>query len=223
MKKFVFGLFFLFIVSFSAYLSFGVYRNSFLSTNIENGRYSACLNDSKVKKYNITLWDQDESFDIRFIELGNTHCFAPRFPAIEVSSSNVTHWLHIVETSGGVQFKGKHASLGNLGPQWVFVDVGSQQKRDNSYPFYSVGEVFRDNPGWTSLPHITLTWNGKLFGLTETEGVLYPVGGVSWGFNLKSWSLTPEAITPKLLEKSAWLGIVEVLNDEYPDYVFSDE
>ncbi|MDP2576055.1 hypothetical protein Q8W40_28075 [Vibrio penaeicida] len=139
MKKFIFGSFFLFIVAFSAYLSFGVYRNSFLSTNIENGSYSACLNDSKIKKYSIDLWDQDESFDIRFVESGNTHCFAPRFPAIEVSSSKVTHWLHIVETSGDVQFFGKHASLGNLGPQWVFVDVGSQERRDNSYPFYSVG------------------------------------------------------------------------------------
>ncbi|MDP2576049.1 hypothetical protein Q8W40_28020 [Vibrio penaeicida] len=62
-----------------------------------------------------------------------------------------------------------------------------------------------------------------MFGLSEIEGVFYPVGGVSWGFDLKNWSLTPEAISPKLLEKSAWMDVVEVLNDEYPDYVFSVE
>ena len=86
-----------------------------------------------------------------------------------------------------------------------------------------MGKVFRDNPGWTSAPHITLTWNGKLFGLSEIGGVFYPVGAVSWGFNLKSWSLDSEALSPKLLDKSAWLEVVETLNDEYPGYVFSAE
>lgn len=221
MKKYIFCLLLILIVALSAYLSFGVYRNSYLSTNIENGSYYSCLNDSTIKKYSIDLWNQTEIFDIRFVASGNTHCFAPKFPSIEVSFSKVTHWLHIVETSGDVQFSGKHASLGNFGPNWVFVDVVSQEKRDSSNPFYSVGEVFRDNPGWTSAPHITLTWNGKLFGLSEIEGVFYPVGGVSWGFNLQSWSLTPEAIPPKLLHKSAWFEVVEALNDEYPNYVFS--
>ncbi len=221
MKKYISGSLFFLIVVFSAYLSFGVYRNSFFSTNIENGSYSACLNDSKVMKYSIDLWNQENVFNIRFVESGNTHCFAPKFPSIEVSSSKVTHWLHIVETSGDIQLSGKHASLGNFGPHWVFVDVGSQEKRDSSNPFYSLGEVFRDNPGWTAAPHITLTWNGKLFGLAEIGGVFYPVGGVSWGFNLNSWSLTPEAIAPRLLEKSAWLEVVETLNNEYPEYVFS--
>ena len=161
----------------------------------------------------------DEGDEVYAIE----HPLLAKFPAIEVSSSEVTHWLHIVETSSGAQFSGKHASLGNFGPNWVFVDVGSQEKRDSSYPFYSLGKVFRDNPGWTSAPHITLTWNGKLFGLSEIGGVFYPVGAVSWGFNLKSWSLAPEALSPKLLDKSAWLEVVETLNDEYPGYVFSAE
>ncbi len=223
MKKYIIGSLFLLIVVVGTYLSFGVYRNSAFSTNIENGSYGECLNDSTIKKYSIELWNREDAFDVRFVESGNSHCFAPKFPAIEVSSSKVTHWLHIVETSSGAQFSGKHASLGNFGPHWVFVDVGSQEKRDSSYPFYSLGKVFRDNPGWTSAPHITLTWNGKLFGLSEIGGVFYPVGAVSWGFNLKSWSLAPEALSPKSLEKSAWLEVVETLNDEYPGYVFSVE
>ncbi|TFH88989.1 hypothetical protein ELS82_24780, partial [Vibrio ouci] len=110
MNKYIFGALFILITALSVHLSFGAYRNSFLSTNLENGSYRSCLNDAKIKKYSIDLWDQDESFDVRFVESGNTHCFAPKFPAIEVSSSNVTHWLHIVETSGEVQFVGKHAS-----------------------------------------------------------------------------------------------------------------
>lgn len=221
MKKYIYGSFLLLIVILGTYLSFSLYRNLLLSTNIENGHYRSCFNDPKNKKYRIEQWNKNDIFNIQFVESGNADCLAPKFPSIEVSSPDVTHWLHIVETSGDVQFSGKHASLGDFGPHWVFVDVASQEQRDRGNPFYSVGGVFRDNPSWTLAPHITLNWSGKLFGLSELNGVFYPVGGLSWGFNLKSWSLIPEAIAPKLLEKRAWLDVVEALNNDYPDYVFS--
>ena len=223
MKNYILSSLLVLIVAVSAYLSFGFYRNSLLTTNIENGSYSSCFNDSETQKFSIDLWRQNDGFAIQFVASGNRHCFAPKFPSIEVSSSKVTHWLHIVETSGGIQLSGKHASFGSIEPYWTFVDVGSQEKRDNSNPFYSVGTVFRDNPGWTAAPHTSLNWTGKLFGLAKVEGVFYPVGGVSWGFSLKPWALLPKAIYPTSLDKSAWLDVVGLLNEEYPNYVFSSQ
>ena len=107
MKKYIYGSFLLLIVILGAYLSFSLCRNLLLSTNIENGHYSSCFNDPKNKKYHIEQWNKNDIFNIQFVESGNADCLAPKFPSIEVSSPEVTHWLHIVETSGDVQFSGK--------------------------------------------------------------------------------------------------------------------
>ncbi|MBY8075260.1 hypothetical protein KW488_22185 [Vibrio fluvialis] len=223
MRKYIFALFSILVVLLGSYLSFGFYRNSLLSTNIDYGSYSECFNDSTIVNRDFGLWNKEGVFEVRFVASGNSHCFAPKFPSIEVTSTNVTHWLHIVTTTGDVQFSGKHSSFGNKEQYWTFVDVGSQGKRDKSNPFYSVGSVFRDNPGWTVAPHIHLKWTGKLFALTEKDGVFYPVGALAWGFNLKSWALFPEAIDPTSLDTDAWLAVVSLLNEEYPNYEFSTE
>jgi len=223
MKRYIFALISILVAVLGSYLSFDLYRNSLFSTNIEHGNYSQCFNDTTLVNRVFSSWDGDEVLHVQFVGSGNEYCFAPKFPSIEVSSTNVTHWLHIVTTTGDVQFSGKHSSFGNNEEDWTFVDVGSQGKRDKSIPFYSVGPVFRDNPGWSVAPHISLNWTGKLFGLTERNGLLYPVGGLVWGFNLKSWALTSEAIEPTRLDKHAWLAVVALLSREYPNYEFSPE
>lgn len=91
----------------------------------------------------------------------------------------VTHWIHIVKTSGDKQFSGIHSSIEEAGSNWAFVDVASQEMRDKSYPFYSEGDAFRDNPSWSAAQHITLTWIGEIYGLVKVGEVFYPVGGLS--------------------------------------------
>lgn len=223
MKKYIYSLMIIVVAVLSSYLSFHLYRNSLLSTNIEHGSYSECFNDSTLENRILSSWSKSDVFQVRFVASGNEHCFAPKFPSIEVTSANVTHWVHIVITNGDVQFSGKHASLGNDENNWFFVDVGSQEKRDKSVPFYSVGAVFRDNPGWKAAPHITLNWTGKLFGLTEKNGVFYPKGGLLWGFNLQGWAMKPEPIELVPLDKSAWLTVAGMLNEEYQNYEFSTD
>lgn len=221
MKKYIFTLFSLLVITVSSYISFGLYRNYLLATNIAHGSYSQCFDNSTTENFEFDLWNGEGAFTVRFVTSGNRHCFAPKFPCIEVMSSEVTHWLHVVTTTGDAQFSGKHSSFGNTEHDWTFIDVGSQEKRDNSNPIYSVGSIFRDNPGWTAAPHLPLEWTGKLFGLTEHDGVLYPVGALVWGFNLKSWTLLPDSVSPKLLDQSSWTEIADLLNEEYPNYVFS--
>ncbi|WP_070963919.1 hypothetical protein [Vibrio sonorensis] len=223
MKKYIISVLLLATLLLAAYLSFGIYRSNILTANIESGDYVACFADASVETNRIDFLEHHESFDIRFAAHGNRECYAPYFPAIEVTSSKVTHWLHLVETSGDVQLSGKHASFGDSEKNWVFVDVGSQLKRDQSDPFYSVGTRFRDNPSWTAAPHLSLNWQGKVFGLAKVEDTFYLVGGVSWGFVLPSWSLKPYALYPRALDKSEWTNIVKALNKEYPELQFSDE
>ncbi|OOF11430.1 hypothetical protein BZG82_04060 [Salinivibrio sp. PR5] len=210
----------LFTVFFASFIALMLYRNALLAVNLEHGRYSACFDDEAATEHMMPTWSDKEAFTVRFVPVGGHDCLAPNFPAIEVSSHKVTHWLHIVTTSGEQQFSGKHASFGNGQSGWTFVDVGSQERRNNSYPFYSEGEVFRDNPSWTAPPHRTLRWEGMLFGLSEVDGVFYPVGGISWGFNLFRWSLIPQPILPKSLARRHWLAVFGALNEEYP-YKFS--
>ena len=221
MKRLGLGTIFAIFFFVGTYLVFGIYRNHTLSANVESGSYNSCFQSSVTNQYKLLTWLPSEVFDIRFAPSGSELCFAPKFPSISVSSSKVTHWLHIVRTSGDKQFTGKHASIADANWNWAFVDVGSQEMRDNSYPFYSVGGVFRDNPSWSAAPHITLTWNGELYGLVKIGETFYPVGGLTWGFKLNSWSLTPVAITPLTLKKDSWQTISQLLSKEYPDYKFA--
>ncbi|UXI00083.1 hypothetical protein [Photobacterium sp. TY1-4] len=221
MKRFLAGLIGIVVLVIAAYISFGLYRNALLATNIAHGSYAKCFDDPSLVQQTVSGWGSATEFDIRFVAQGNGDCYAPKFPSIEVSSAAVTHWVHPVTTTGQKQLTGKHASFGAQDDLWTFVDVGAQEKREHSIPFYSLGTVFRDNPGWQVAPHMDLNWQGMLFGLTERHGVLYPVGGVSWGFHLAPWALLPTAITPLSLGQQAWLDVVDLLNQEYPDYQFS--
>ncbi|MGF1908606.1 hypothetical protein L4C38_04075 [Vibrio kasasachensis] len=221
MKRFSVVSISILVILLGSYISFGLYRQSLLSTNIEHGNYKRCFNDSNLISQSSNSWDSAETFDVQFVAAGNEHCFAPNFPSIQVSSENVTHWLHIVTTSGDAAFSGKHSSFGSNQRNWTFVDVGSQEQRNNSVPFYSVGSVFEDNPGWSAAPHLSLNWSGKVFGLVEKDGEFYPMGGFSWGFDLKRWTFLPQAIYPEPLSKQDWFAIVDTLNEEYPSYKFN--
>ena len=223
MKKTVFLFICILIILLISYFSFCIYRNVNLSTNIENGSYGKCFDDVNVISRTLSVWDGENPLNIKFIGKGNVHCFAPNFPSLEVSSKRVTHWIHIVKATGDVQLTGKHSSLIRSDDYWTFVDVGAQKKRDKGIPFYDTGSVFRDNPGWTFPPHVSLSWVGNLFGLVEKDGIFYPVGGLAWGFNLNAWTLNPEAIEPEPLEFEAWLNMVDSLNKEYPSYQFSKQ
>ncbi|MGF1694004.1 hypothetical protein [Photobacterium kagoshimensis] len=221
MKRYILSAIGIVVVLISLYGSFDSYRNSHLSTNIENGSYEKCFNDSNLKNFTYRSWSGGDQLAVRFVDSGNKACFAPRFPSIEVTSPRVTHWIHIVSTNGSAQLTGKHSSFGSNVRGWQFVDVGSQNHRDNGIPFYSVNTAFRDNPAWSVAPHVTLDWVGTVFGLSEQDGVLYPVGGLSWGFTLQQWTLEPKAILPKVVDKEAWLAVMDDLVKEYPNYKFS--
>ncbi|ELR63095.1 hypothetical protein C942_04109 [Photobacterium marinum] len=221
MKRYILSAIGIVVVFTVLYGSFDFYRSSYLSTNIENGSYEKCFNDSNLKSFNYRSWGEGDLLAVRFVDSGNKGCFAPKFPSIEVTSPQVTHWIHIVSTNGNVQLSGKHSSFGSNGRGWQFVDVGSQSQRDSSIPFYSVNTAFRDNPAWSVAPHVTLDWVGTVFGLSEQDGVLYSVGGLSWGFTLQQWTLEPKAIPPQVVDKEAWLAVVDDLAKEYPNYKFS--
>ncbi len=130
-------------------LLFGVYRNLFSRNQYWKWQLwwvSEWLCDKEIQYWFV---ESRECFDVRFVESGNFHCFAnshQNLCTIEVSSSKVTHWQYIVETSSGAQFSGNMHPEIFLCPHWVFVDVRCQEKRDSSYPFYSLEKVFRDNP-----------------------------------------------------------------------------
>lgn len=62
------------------------------------------FNDSTLENRILSSWSKSGVFQVRFVASGNEHCFAPKFPSIEVTSANVT-------TNGDVQFSGKLFSL----------------------------------------------------------------------------------------------------------------
>ena len=149
-------------------------RDRYIAANIADGDYDKCLNSEQTHKVQSPSWNLKYTINTRYLASGVSACYGPKFPVLEVVAKEATHWVHIVNTNGPQSFFGKHSQLYES-EQWVFVDVGLQQRRDNDYPFYSEGVMFRDNPSWNSPIDKSLKWLGHFYPVKKVNGILFPL------------------------------------------------
>ncbi|GAL24763.1 hypothetical protein JCM19239_7363 [Vibrio variabilis] len=206
------------VIFVAFYISLAAIRIISLRPNIESGSYDSCFNLAAAKVLR-SQFDNTVTFEQSFVGHSDSTSFAPGYPAIKITCSNVTEWLHVVETNGPRQNHGKNSSLCDNSETWVFVDV-SEESRAKDCPFYASGGTFRDNPAWGILPHKDLYWRGRAFGLVMQDGKLYPLLGLEWGFRFNRWSVKPTPIYPRQLNRSDWQKLIPSLNRCYQQHQF---
>ena len=161
------------------------------------------IQDSIYKKDTLTI--NAHPFTINYRKNAPKNSINPKFPAIHITTS-IPHsgWIHVVHTDA----YDIHTKKYNL----TFIDAGP-----DLFPLYSKETDFYDAPLWAfSLWSRPLTyWHGHAYPIqyNQHKKTIHLKDGISWGFTLPLFGLSPNALSPRLLtedEKNTDLKFIKM-------------
>lgn len=171
-----------------------------------------CNRESTIIKMEYPDWTQ-KAFKIYWSDRAGKSCPGPDHPRMMIEHPEVQQWVQITDVNFDFQNLDKKISedpshqLFPGSKNWISLDVSSQNRARKHF-FYTDNEQssWHDNPNWPGGNYPRgLRWFGRLYGLRKnSEGLLTPVFGLSWGFGRGPHDEKPHPIRPISIGDEAW-------------------
>lgn len=181
-----------------------IYTLLSIGANNQGNLYNFKKNNNTLK---LVINSIGRDFIIYFLPNAPLKSLSPLFPIIEIKliPGNNIKYFQIIKISSKYTIDlqlPKERYLDENPESNIFIDT---DKTLREYPYYTDRNYFHDEPHYTTVNFLSdnkIKFRANVYIVEDNNINISVLGGISWGFRTRQWSIQPTAIYPASVSKS---------------------